>query len=723
VRVLFVTHNIPRHPGDIAGSFVLRLAVALRETGVDVAVIAPGTAEQCGDDLVEGIPIHRVAYAAPERMTLAYTGTMAEAVRGSLAAKLAFVGLFRALRRATIAHVRRARGAGTPIDVIHAHWWFPAGVSVWLARLTQAGMPPLVVTMHGSDVRLAERKAFLHPIMRRVLRGAAIVTAVSDWLARMASRLAGGVAVQVGPMPVDTERFSASNVARNRAVLFVGRLNAQKGVADLLEAFARVTPAHARLEIVGDGPDAAALHAQARALRIDDRVRWHGQLPQDALLPLYHECAVVAIPSREEGLGLVAVEAQLCGTPVVGYASGGLPDVVDPSHGGTLVPTGDIDGLAGALSGVLGDPAHAAENGARGRAAMLNRFAPRTVAGRYAEWYAAAAATTRNASGAGLPAPAMRATGKGWKWLQGALLVLVLFFAGRALALRWEEVANAARALEPGWGWILLSSAIVLATYAALVESWRVLIRAGGGHLPFTTAVRIWTVANLGRYIPGKVWSVGALGIMAQRVGVSAMTAAGAAILGTMLNIGAGFGVTALSATGMLERMPPYMQAGIIIGSVAFVAGLLLLPALVPLGTRLYARIRGLTMAPGPVPTGALWIAAIVNIGSWFAYGIAFALFSRGVTPGIAGDPLQFIAVFTASYLAGYLVLVAPGGVGIREGALVTLLVAFGMANTADAILLSLLSRLWLTVLEIVPGLVGLLLPTAPERRALERTS
>jgi glycosyltransferase involved in cell wall biosynthesis len=98
------------------------------------------------------------------------------------------------------------------------------------------------------------------------------------------------------------------------------------------------------------------------------------------------------MPSREEGLGLVAVEAQLCEAPVVAYASGGLTDVVMPEHGGVLVPTGDIGELAAALARVLDDPVEAARDGARARRAMLERFSPDAVARQYAGWYAQAVA-------------------------------------------------------------------------------------------------------------------------------------------------------------------------------------------------------------------------------------------------------------------------------------------------------------------------------------------
>lgn len=387
MRLLFVTHNYPRFVGDTAGNFVHRLALALREHGVHVDVLAPGAASLPQTDRVEGIAVHRVTYARPEHMTLAYGGTMAEAVRTSWDARFAFAGLVRAFRKDTIAHVARARREGKPYHAIHAHWWFPSGVSVWSARLFQA-LPSLVLTMHGSDVRLAYTKTVLHPLMRRVLRSASAVTAVSSWLAKTASSVVPDVNIEVAPMPVDTSRFvPLEDVPTSKSVLFVGRLNAQKGVADLLNAFARIPASDLHLDIVGDGPDADALRKQAASLSINERITWHGQRAPAEVAQLYRSAGVVAMPSRDEGLGLVAVEAQLCGTPVVGYDSGGLPDVIAPECGGALVPVGDIDQLSNALHTALQSDAARVAARTRGRQAMLERFAMPAVAQRYLELY------------------------------------------------------------------------------------------------------------------------------------------------------------------------------------------------------------------------------------------------------------------------------------------------------------------------------------------------
>lgn len=398
LRVLFVTHNIPRWTGDVAGSFVLRLATALRAHDVAIDVIAPGGAGLAAHDTLDDIPITRVRYAANADMTLAYGGTMAEAVRGSWRARWTFVRLLRALRRESQRAIAAARRADAPYDLVHVHWWFPAGLALW--RAFPAGRPPVVITMHGSDVRLAEHVAAAHPVMRAVLRGAAAVTAVSSWLADTAQRIArrdvSVSPIEVAPMPVDATQMLAggdeATVAR-RGVLFVGRLNAQKGLRDLLDAMGR-TPrgagswwAQLPLHVVGDGPDGDALRAHAASLGLADRITWEGTLTSAEVAARYRAAQVVVMPSRGEGLGLVAVEAQLCGTPVVAYADGGLLDAVRPEHGGTLVTPGDCEALAGAIAHVVGDAHLARRLGEAAREFARGRFTPDAVARRYLDIY------------------------------------------------------------------------------------------------------------------------------------------------------------------------------------------------------------------------------------------------------------------------------------------------------------------------------------------------
>ena len=378
MRVLFVTHSFPRHSGDVAGAFILRLATAVAQTGIEVRVLAPSAPRLENIDTIDGIDVRRFRYAPRKWETLAYTGTMAEQVGDSFRGKAALAGM---LSRGALA-VRSAAAEFSP-DVIHAHWWFPAG----LLALGSLSSRPLVTTMHGSDVRLARRSSWAPMLFRRVMAKSAAVTAVSSYLAAEAQTMAGGLKVQVEPMPVNIDLFSPDAAQRSGdRFLFVGRLNEQKGIALLLRALA-ATKAGASLDVVGDGDDRIALEAGARTLGLGTRVRWFGTQSQEQLVPLYRAARAVVIPSEGEGLGLVAVEAQLCETPVIAFRSGGLADVISDGATGMLTPPGDIDALASAMDAIVARADKGAALGRAGRDAALGRFSPAIVARRYAAIY------------------------------------------------------------------------------------------------------------------------------------------------------------------------------------------------------------------------------------------------------------------------------------------------------------------------------------------------
>lgn len=313
------------------------------------------------------------------------------------------------------------------------------------------------------------------------------------------------------------------------------------------------------------------------------------------------------------------------------------------------------------------------------------------------------------------------------RWFRHPMVRLVLMtisfgYIGWAFAGQWQEMRTAARDLSIDWPWIGLGTVIVLATYAALIQSWRMLLAGWGGALSFPVAARIWTIANLGRWVPGKVWSVGALGVLAADAGVSGTAAAGAALLGTALNIGAGFAVVVISGAQGLDALGQGMSTAATALAWLFIAGVIALPWILPPLLDRLARWRGLPPVGRHISAVTLWTATAINLFSWVGYGIAFAAFARGVTPSVSSNPAVFVAVFSASYLIGYLVLFSPGGLGFREFALVALLVALGAAGRGDAVILSVTSRVWLTILEVLPGIVSLIALSPTQRTGLRRS-
>ena len=382
MRVGILTHAYPRHDGDVAGAFLERLVLALQARGHSLHLIAPADQGRGGTEVRHGVPITWVRYAPAGSEVLAYRGTMLNALK-SPAGLLWFATLVGRQARA-VARI----AARESLDVVHAHWWVPGGVS---ARLSGR---PYLLTLHGMDVVLLESSAVMRAIARPVLRGAAIVTAVSSDLAGRIGAVADvpqeRIAVQ--PMPIDTSRFTRSS-AGGGGVVTVGRLTVRKRLDLVVAALARLRDAGRVLPftIVGDGTDRQRLERVVAEHRMGDQVRFVGTVPPERVPDVIGDADVFAFPALGEGFGLAAAEALLLGIPVVAAEDGGgVRDIVPVSGGGRLVAA-TTDALARAIAELLDDPDSRRQAAAAG-AALRHRLEPEAAAEHFESLYRRVAA-------------------------------------------------------------------------------------------------------------------------------------------------------------------------------------------------------------------------------------------------------------------------------------------------------------------------------------------
>jgi glycosyltransferase involved in cell wall biosynthesis len=343
VRVVFLTHNYPRWPGDPSGAFLATLAAALVRRGVSVRVVAPSHQGQGGESEHDGVRVRRVRYAPAAAERIAY-GSMQSALRKP-GGWWALAGLWRALRRAA----REELEAGA--DLIHAHWWIPAGLAA------PAGVP-LVITAHGTDAAMLRRSRVARTLARGVFARARLVTAVSHELAGWV-RSGAGRYVESGhvhPMPVDTTGYPWTTGGGGAVV--VGRLIPQKRVSLAIQTVASLASCghDLPLTIVGDGPDRLSLERLVDRLGIAPFVSFAGAVsPAEIPAHLAH-ADVMIFPAQGEGFGLAAAEALMAGVPVVAcWDGGGVLDVVPETGAGRLVLPAP-ESMADAVLGLLGDP-------------------------------------------------------------------------------------------------------------------------------------------------------------------------------------------------------------------------------------------------------------------------------------------------------------------------------------------------------------------------------
>lgn len=177
---------------------------------------------------------------------------------------------------------------------------------------------------------------------------------------------------RVSVVRLATHSVAPSPDPGRRSVLFVGRVVPLKGLMTLVRAMARI---EGELEVCGAGWGLEAVRAATRRFSIEDRVRFSGWVAGQDLDQAYRRARVVVVPSHwPEPFGLVGLEAMARGRPVIGSATGGIPDWLEHGRTGLLVAPGDVAELASALAALLDDPDRCSEMGQAGRATTLARF-------------------------------------------------------------------------------------------------------------------------------------------------------------------------------------------------------------------------------------------------------------------------------------------------------------------------------------------------------------
>jgi uncharacterized membrane protein YbhN (UPF0104 family) len=302
---------------------------------------------------------------------------------------------------------------------------------------------------------------------------------------------------------------------------------------------------------------------------------------------------------------------------------------------------------------------------------------------------------------------------KGLYWgvqLFAAAVVAVMVW--RAIARNWSEFQSlhVALALQPGW--LALSVLLVFVTYAVQIESWRRILAGWSQPLTYGRAARIWLLVNLGRYVPGKVWSVAGLIVLAQRAGVAAWAAGASAFAIQAIGLG--------TAVAVVAAATPGAESPLRLGAAALVAVATIVGLAWDRGARWLARAAGLADQFRPLPLAAVAESAALTLASWITYGAAFWLLARGL--GLPGTLAVTTAagVFALGYILGLLALFAPGGVGVRELVFIGLLAP--ALGSGGAVALSVGSRVVLTLCEAVAPLAALLITGKPKEDAGVRT-
>ncbi len=251
-------------------------------------------------------------------------------------------------------------------NLMHVFFGMPTGpVGYLVSKLT--GIPYLL-SLRGGDVPgfMGEELRRVHnmtmPITRRVWSRASAIIANSQGLHELAQKTLPGKRIEIVPNGIDLDTFYPSDRTgddlKKVRLLFVGRLAGQKGLPYLLQALAKLGPEvlnSTELELVGSGPDEGALRAMTGELRLNNVVKFLGWVPREEIPDHYRAADVFVLPSLDEGLPNVVLEAMGCGNALVATDIRGNQELVSNGGNGLLVPAADSNSLAEALGKVITD--------------------------------------------------------------------------------------------------------------------------------------------------------------------------------------------------------------------------------------------------------------------------------------------------------------------------------------------------------------------------------
>jgi len=397
-----LTSSYPKFRGDTTAPFIESIATHIAAQGVETHVVLPEHRELKRGAVEDSVHFYPYRYAPRSAWTL---WGYAEALRADVKLKrgvyalapLALASSFQKMMQLT---------AREPFDLIHAHWVLPnAPAAALVARYRKL---PLVISMHGSDVFMAEKNRAFGAAARWCFARAAQLTACSDELMQRALALGadenkiewipyGADAKAFQVHPADAQRVRAQLHLQDGDVLIlaVGRMVYKKGFEFLIAAMPRVLERapRARLALVGYGDLRAALENQARALGLNGQIVFAGRVPREQIPAYFGAADIVSVPSvrddagNVDGLPNVLLEGMAAGKAIVASNLAGFPDVIADGINGVLVPEKDSVALADALTQLARDDALRARLGAAARVQVHENLNWENVARKFIRVY------------------------------------------------------------------------------------------------------------------------------------------------------------------------------------------------------------------------------------------------------------------------------------------------------------------------------------------------
>jgi len=354
MKICFVPTMFPKYKGDYYGSFVFNDARLLVKKGFEVHVVTQHNPNIPYEEIMNGIHVHRFKWLEPKefKALVHFKGIM-----DNFRLITYLISLFFNLLWITKEY---------DIDIIHAHSVIPTGlIGVIIAKIMRK---PVFITSHGMDINNFENNYFFKKLITFSLNNCNKAIAVSEDLAKkMGSLGIDQKNIMVLRNAVDTDRFKPIKNKdlrkyykikdNNILILFVGYLDAFKGIFELIDAFYEVNKNkdNIKLMVIGEGPKENELKKKVSKLDLEKSVIFTGNINPNDMPPYYQNADIFVLPSYTEGLPLVLIEAMACGLPVVVSNVGGIPEIIEDCKNGFLIPPKNVKELSEKLGIIIKD--------------------------------------------------------------------------------------------------------------------------------------------------------------------------------------------------------------------------------------------------------------------------------------------------------------------------------------------------------------------------------
>lgn len=400
MKILMLASSLPLYPGEPTAPFIEEIAAGVAARGHQVTLLAPWHPGLRRASTERGVNLRFFRYAPHPALNV---WGYAQALVSDTQLKRRALAVTPLALAASCAALLRELTGPTRYDLVHAHWVLPNGPPAALAAAL-VGLP-LVVSLHGSDIYMAEQGWPFALTAAATFRRAQAITACSSDLHLRALRLGAPApdsrvilyGVNPGFFKPDPAAHASVRAELGLAtdaplVVGLGRLVAKKGFGVLLDAWPLVQAQHpkATLVIVGYGDLRIALEKQAAQLGISASVRFTGQLERSRAAAYLAAADVFALPIVREGVdGLpnVLLEAMGAGRAVVAANVAGVPDVITDHEHGLIVPEADPAALAAGIARLLTDRPLAARLGNAARQRITHELTWEQTAARFEQVY------------------------------------------------------------------------------------------------------------------------------------------------------------------------------------------------------------------------------------------------------------------------------------------------------------------------------------------------